>query len=157
MEERRRSQHGHAIDEADAPFINLESEREMQAYNLMKEREFLQSPAFDPAFLHQIGMDVEFDTVGAKVICKHKGLIPDSTLRRASRFDLTIDKGDNSNTLVPTTMMRPDVTAKRYSRWTRELAEVDSKNSKELVEKENMQIDEVVEKLDARIDVKSCI
>jgi len=55
--------HGHAIDEADAPFIDLESEREMQAYNLMKEREFLHSPALDPAFLHQIGMDVEFDTI----------------------------------------------------------------------------------------------
>jgi len=55
--------HGHAIDEADAPFIDLESEREMQAYNLMKEREFLHSSAFDPAFLLQIGMDVEFDTI----------------------------------------------------------------------------------------------
>jgi len=55
--------HGHTIDEADAPFIDLESEREMQAYNLMKEREFLHSPTFDPTFLHQIGMDVEFDTI----------------------------------------------------------------------------------------------
>jgi len=42
--------HGHAIDEADTAFIDLESEREMQAYNLMKEREFLHSPAFDPTF-----------------------------------------------------------------------------------------------------------
>jgi len=33
-------------------------------------------------------------------------------------FDLTIGKGDNSNTLVPTTAMRPDATAKRYSRGT---------------------------------------
>ena len=40
------------------------------------------------------------------------------TLRRASRFDLTIGKGDNSNTLVLTTAMRPDATAKRYSRGT---------------------------------------
>jgi len=55
--------HGHAIDEVDAPFIDLESEREMQAYNLIKEREFLHSPAFDSAFLHQIGIDVEFDTI----------------------------------------------------------------------------------------------
>jgi len=70
-----------------------------------------------------------------KWICKHKGLIPDSTFRRASRFDLTIDKGGNSNILVPTTAMRPDVTAKRYSRGTRELTEVDSKNSKEFVVK----------------------
>ena len=70
-----------------------------------------------------------------KRICKHKGLIPNSTFRRASRFDLTIDKDGNSNTLVPKTAMRPDVMAKRYSRGTRELAEVDSKNSKELVVK----------------------
>jgi len=55
--------HGYDIDEADAPFIDLESEWEMQAYNLMKEREFLHSPAFDPVFLQQIGMDVEFDTI----------------------------------------------------------------------------------------------
>ena len=40
------------------------------------------------------------------------------TLRRASRFDLTIGKGDNSNTLVRTTAMRPDATAKGYSRET---------------------------------------
>jgi len=40
------------------------------------------------------------------------------TLRHASRFDLTIGKGDNSNTLVPTTATRPDATAKRYSRGT---------------------------------------
>ena len=54
-----------------------------------------------------------------KLICKHKGLIPDSNVKAcASRFDLTIGKGDNSNTLVPTTAMRPDVTAKRCSRGT---------------------------------------
>jgi len=58
------------------------------------------------------------DVLIQKWICKHKELIPDSMLRRANRFDLTIDKGDNSNTLVPTTAMRPDVTTKRYSRGT---------------------------------------
>ena len=51
------------------------------------------------------------------------------TLRRASRFDLTIDKGDNSNTLVPTTAMRLDATAKRYSRGTREHADLKSTDS----------------------------
>ena len=35
----------------------------------------------------------------------------------------------NSNTLVPTTAMRLDVTAKRYSRGTREYAELKSTNS----------------------------
>jgi len=34
---------------------------------------------------------------------------------RTANIDLTIDKGDNSNTLVPTTVMHPDATAKRYS------------------------------------------
>jgi len=42
-------------------------------------------------------------------------------LRRASRFDLTTDKGDNLNTLVPTTAIRPDAMAKMYSRGTGEL------------------------------------
>jgi len=69
------------------------------------------------------------DVLVQKWNCKHKGLIPDSTLRRASRFDLTIDKGDNLNTLVPTTAIRPDSTAKRYSCGTSEVAEVDSMNS----------------------------
>jgi len=49
-------------------------------------------------------------------------------LRPASRFDLTTDKGDNSNTLVPTIAMRQDATAKRYSREIQELVEYDSKN-----------------------------
>jgi len=64
-----------------------------------------------------------------KWICKHKGLIPDLTLRQASRFDITTDKDDNSNTLVPTIVMRPHVTAKRYSRENWELIEFDSMNS----------------------------
>jgi len=76
-------------------------------------------------------------------------------LRRASRFDLTIDKGGNSNTLVPTTALRPDVTAKRCSRGTWEYAEFDSTNSKELVVKGKY--NEVVKKVDARICVKTCV
>jgi len=54
---------GHAINEANAPFIDLESDRDKQAYELMKERVFLHSPTFDPVFLKQIGMDVEFNTI----------------------------------------------------------------------------------------------
>ena len=76
-------------------------------------------------------------------------------LRRASRFDLTIDKGGNSTTLVPTTAMRPDVTAKRWSRGTWECAEFDSTNFEELVVKRKY--DEVVEKIDAGIWVKTCV
>jgi len=51
------------------------------------------------------------------------------TLRHASRFDLTIGKGDNLNTLVPTTAICPDTPAKRYSRGTREHAELKSTDS----------------------------
>jgi len=54
---------GHAINEADAPIIDLESGREKQAYELLKERVFLHSLTFDPVLLKQIGMDVEFNTV----------------------------------------------------------------------------------------------
>ena len=57
-------------------------------------------------------------SVDAKVDLQTQWLIPDSTLRRASQFDLTTDKGDNSNTLVPTTAMRLDATTKSYSRGT---------------------------------------
>ena len=46
--------------------------------------------------------------------------------------------------------MRPDVMAKRYSRGTREHAELKSTNSKELVIK-GKKYDEVVEKVDAGI------
>jgi len=46
--------------------------------------------------------------------------------------------------------MRPDVTAKRYSRGTREYAELKSTNSYELVIKRK-KCDEVVEKVDAGI------
>ena len=41
----------------------MESDREKQAYELLKERVFLLSLTFDPVFLKQIGMDVEFKTV----------------------------------------------------------------------------------------------
>jgi len=37
--------------------------------------------------------------------------------------------------MAPTTAMCPDVTTKRYSRGTQELAEVDSKNPEELIVK----------------------
>jgi hypothetical protein len=39
--------------------------------------------------------------------------------KRASRFDLLIDKDEDTSTLVLTTAIHPEVTAKRYSRGTR--------------------------------------
>jgi len=65
-----------------------------------------------------VPLGVPKEVLMQKWFYKYKGLIPDSMLRHASRFDLTTAKGDNSNTLVPTTAMHADVTAKRYSRGT---------------------------------------
>ena len=48
--------------------------------------------------LNLVPLGVPKDVLMQNLICKHKG--------------------DNSNTLVPTTAMRPDATAKRYSRGT---------------------------------------
>ena len=75
-------------------------------------------------------------------------------LRRASRFDLAIDKGDNSNTLVLTTVMRPDVTAKRYSRGSREIHRVLLVES--LRTHKQKKICELTKssKVDAKVDVK---
>jgi hypothetical protein len=39
--------------------------------------------------------------------------------KRASRFNLLIDKDEDTSTLVLTTAIRSEVTAKRYSRGTR--------------------------------------
>ena len=35
----------------------------MQAYNLIKNREFIHTPAYDPELLQKIGMDTEFTTI----------------------------------------------------------------------------------------------
>jgi hypothetical protein len=112
------------------------------------------------------------DVLMQKWICKHKGLIPNPISKRARRFDLLIDKDENSSTLVLTTAIRPEATVKRYSRGTRGSPkvtlkpeshgqEVLTRNSRiaeghteamQLVEsirtrkKKNMQIDEVAEK-----------
>ena len=77
-------------------------------------------------FLHFVGAKVDLQTQRANTRFNVKACQP---------IWPTIDKGSNSNTLVPTTAMRPDVVAKRYSCGTWEFAEVDSKNSKELVVK----------------------
>jgi len=35
----------------------------MQAYNLIKDHEFIHTPAYDPDLLQKIGMDIEFATI----------------------------------------------------------------------------------------------
>jgi hypothetical protein len=71
--------------------------------------------------------------------------------KRASRFDLLIDRDEDTSTLVLTTAIHPEVTAKRYSRGTRgstkiALRAMQLAESMRTREKENMQIDEVAEK-----------
>ena len=39
----------------------------MQAYNLIKNREFIHTPAYDPDLLQKIGMDTEFTTISKAV------------------------------------------------------------------------------------------
>ena len=54
---------GHAVDEADAPFLDMEGEREVQAYNLLKNCTFSHTLAFDSDLLQKIGMDSKFTKV----------------------------------------------------------------------------------------------
>lgn len=48
--------------EDDAPYLDLEGDQEVQAYNLVKNREFIHMVAYDPDLLAKIGMDAEFFT-----------------------------------------------------------------------------------------------
>ena len=82
------------------------------------------------AFLYFLGLHIpEYAFVDGKVDLQTQRANTWFDIKACQRFDLTIDKGDNSNTLVPTTAMRPDATAKSYSCGTWELAETDSMNS----------------------------
>jgi hypothetical protein len=45
------------------PHLHLEGDREMQAYNHVKDHEFVHTPAYDPNLLEKIGMDTEFTTI----------------------------------------------------------------------------------------------
>ena len=54
----------HPMEEGDDdPHLGLEGDQEMQAYNLIKNREFIHTPAYDPDLLQKIGMDTEFTTI----------------------------------------------------------------------------------------------
>ena len=51
------------MEDNDAPHLDLEGDQETQAYNLMKNCEFIHMPAYDLNLLEKIGMDVEFSTI----------------------------------------------------------------------------------------------
>jgi hypothetical protein len=51
------------VEDYDAPYLDLEGDREMQAYNHVKNHEFIHTPAYDPDLFDKIGMDTEFTTI----------------------------------------------------------------------------------------------
>jgi hypothetical protein len=64
MEEQEQEQdQGQPMEEDDAPHLDLERGQEMEAYNLIKNCEFVHTPLYDPALLQAIGMDVEFTSI----------------------------------------------------------------------------------------------
>ena len=62
-EEEEQEQEQLMEDGDDDPHLDLEGDREMQAYNLIKNREFIHTPAYDPDLLQKIGMDIGFATI----------------------------------------------------------------------------------------------
>jgi hypothetical protein len=51
------------VDEADTPYLDLEGDREMQVYNLVKDHVFVHMPLYDSNLLGKIGMDTEFASI----------------------------------------------------------------------------------------------
>ena len=51
------------IDDEDAPYLDLRSDRERQAYTMIKRRSFGHTRAFDPDLLEKTGMDIDFANV----------------------------------------------------------------------------------------------
>ena len=51
------------IEEGDEPHLNLERGQEMEAYHLIKDREFEPTPLYDLVLLQAIGMDIEFTSI----------------------------------------------------------------------------------------------
>ena len=51
------------IDDEDAPYLDLRSDRERQAYTMIKRRSFGHTRAFDPDLLEKTGMNIDFANV----------------------------------------------------------------------------------------------
>jgi hypothetical protein len=50
-------------DDDDAPYLDLRDNCEIQAYAILKHRDFGHTKVFDPDLLKKIGMDVDFARV----------------------------------------------------------------------------------------------
>ena len=51
------------MEEDDAPHLDLEGAQELQVYALIKDCDFIHTPAYGLDLLEKIGMDAEFLTV----------------------------------------------------------------------------------------------
>ena len=51
------------IDDEDAPYLDLQDDRERQAYAMLKHQSFGHTKAFDLDLLEKTGMDVDFARV----------------------------------------------------------------------------------------------
>ena len=67
------------IDEDDAPYLDLQDDREHLAYAMIKNRSFGHTRAFDPDLLEKTGMDVDFTrvwhAVGWEVLCPLRRMV----------------------------------------------------------------------------------
>ena len=63
MEEEEQEQEQPMEEGDDDPHLDLEGEQEMQAFNLIKNHEFVHTLAYDPDLLEKIGMDTKFTTI----------------------------------------------------------------------------------------------
>ena len=67
QEEEQEQEQGQPMEEDDAPHLNLERGQEMEAYNLIKNCEFVHMPLYDPTLLQAIGMDVDFTSISKAI------------------------------------------------------------------------------------------
>ena len=61
--EEQEQEQGHPMEEDDEPHLNLERGQEMEAYHLIKDREFEPTPLYDLVLLQAIGIDIEFTSI----------------------------------------------------------------------------------------------
>jgi len=61
--EEEQEQKQEMVEGDDDPHLDLEGDREMQAYNHVMDHEFIHTLAYGPDLLKKIGMDIEFTTI----------------------------------------------------------------------------------------------
>ena len=54
---------GRSMEEDDEPYLDMERGREMEAYHLIKDCVFEDTPLYDLVLLQAIGIDIEFTSI----------------------------------------------------------------------------------------------